>query len=128
MSKHTPGPWFIWKEKAMQDEGMDKDEIDFELSEANDFDVMAGKPVGEVTRGRIVGCRTVVTLDADDFGDDEDEGRQIALANARLIAAAPDLLESLTLLVAGIENSVSETYIPLVKARAAIAKATGEQA
>lgn len=46
--------------------------------------------------------------------------------NARLIAAAPDLLESLTLLVAGIENSVSDTYIPLVKASAAIAKATGE--
>lgn len=49
-------------------------------------------------------------------------------ADAILIAAAPDLLEALTLLVAGIENSVSDTYIPLVKARAAIAKATGEQA
>lgn len=43
----------------------------------------------------------------------------------RLAAAAPDLLQALTLLVAGIENSVSDTYIPLVKARAAIAKATG---
>ena len=46
-------------------------------------------------------------------------------ANAHLIAAAPTLLEALWLLVAGIENSVSDTYIPLVKARAAIAKATG---
>ena len=45
-----------------------------------------------------------------------------------LASAAPKLLEALTLLVAGIENSVSDTYIPLVKARAAIAKATGEQA
>ena len=46
-------------------------------------------------------------------------------ANARLIAAAPDLLWALELLVAGIEGSVSQTFIPLVKARAAIAKATG---
>ena len=45
----------------------------------------------------------------------------------KLAAAAPDLLQTLTLLVAGIENSVSDTYIPLVKARAAIAKATGGQ-
>jgi hypothetical protein len=51
-----------------------------------------------------------------------------AEANARLIAAAPDLLEALSLLVAGIENSVSPTFIPLAKASAAIAKATGEQA
>ena len=45
-------------------------------------------------------------------------------ANVSLIAAAPDLLSALELLVAGIENSVSDTYIPLAKARAAIAKAT----
>ena len=48
-------------------------------------------------------------------------------ANARLIAASPDLLEALSLLVAGIEDSVSSTFIPLVKARTAIAKAKGEQ-
>ena len=48
-------------------------------------------------------------------------------ANARLIAAAPDLLEALSLLVAGIEDSVSPTFIPLAKARDAIAKATGEK-
>ena len=46
-------------------------------------------------------------------------------ANARLIASAPDLLEALILLVAGIENAVSPTFMPLVKARAAIAKAEG---
>jgi len=43
-----------------------------------------------------------------------------------LAAAAPDLLEALRLLVAGIENSVSPTFIPLAKARDAIEKATGE--
>ncbi len=45
-----------------------------------------------------------------------------------LAAAAPDLLEALSLLVAGIENSVSPTFIPLAKARDAISKAKGEQA
>lgn len=48
--------------------------------------------------------------------------------DARMIAASPELLEALTLLVAGIENSVSKTYIPLVRANAAIAKATGSEA
>lgn len=47
-------------------------------------------------------------------------------ANARLVAASPELLDALELLVAGIESSVSETFIPLAKARAAIAKATGD--
>lgn len=36
-----------------------------------------------------------------------------------------ELLAAMELLVAGIENSVSETFIPLVKARAAIASAKG---
>lgn len=49
-------------------------------------------------------------------------------ANMRLIAAAPDLLDALSLLVAGIEDSVSPTFIPLAKARDAIVKATGEAA
>jgi hypothetical protein len=95
MTKHTQGPWFIWKERAMQEEGMDKDEIESELLERDDFDVMGGNPVGEVTRSRIRGCKTIVSLDAYDFGDDEEEGRIVALANARLIAAAPKLLEAL---------------------------------
>lgn len=46
--------------------------------------------------------------------------------DARLIAAAPDLYEALVLLVAGIESKCSETFIPLAKARAALAKAEGK--
>jgi hypothetical protein len=94
-AKHTPGPWFIWKERAMQDEGMSRKEVDFEILGYDHFEVMAGKPIGHVSRSRIIGCHTVVTLDEHDFGGNEDEGRQTALANARLIAAAPDLLEAL---------------------------------
>lgn len=36
-----------------------------------------------------------------------------------------ELLAAMELLVAGIENSVSETFIPLVKARAALASVKG---
>jgi hypothetical protein len=123
-AKHTLGPWFIWKERAMQDEGMEPDEINEELLECNYFEVMSGNPIGEVRRGQIRGCKQVVELDSEDFGDDDEEGRQIALANARLIAAAPELLESLVDLVA--LYSLDSTEAEIVHARAAIAKATGE--
>lgn len=48
--------------------------------------------------------------------------RETAIANAKLIAAAPDMLEALQelLLITGIDGTFSD------KARAAIAKATGE--
>jgi hypothetical protein len=126
---HTPGPWFIWKERAMQDEGLEPDEINEELLESDYFEVMSGNPIGDVSRGMIKGCNEVVELDSEDFGDNEEEGRQIALATARLIAAAPDLLAGL--------NSILRAYTALhdigdlemqpaiYQARAAIAKATG---
>ena len=38
-------------------------------------------------------------------------------------AERDELIEAMILLMAGIENSVSPTFIPMVKARAAIAKA-----
>jgi hypothetical protein len=95
-TQHTPGPWFIWKERAMQDEGdIDAEEIFEELSEYESFQVMAGEPIGKVTRSLIRGCKTITDVDSMNFGETEDEGRQIALANARLIAAAPELLEAL---------------------------------
>lgn len=46
---------------------------------------------------------------------------QTELANARLIAAAPDLLEALEFVIRG----VPDTWEGVQKARAAIAKATG---
>lgn len=60
--------------------------------------------------------------------------RETALANARLIAAAPELLKALQALVDAYEKDAAEAFHqPWLKpvaiaARAAIAKATGEQA
>lgn len=99
MSKHTPGPW-----------NMTADGGGFYV-EGGDLLVAWAQEVDPCPSGA-----------EDYFPGDTTE------ANARLIAAAPELLEALELLTAGIENSVSDTYIPLVKARAAIAKATGEKA
>lgn len=125
-AQHTPGPWFIWKERAMREEGLDPDEIEFELAEQDCFEVMSGEPVGPVSRGRIRGCKTVVDLDADDFGDDPDEGRAIALANARLIAAAPDLLAALQGVAAmsrcgQLDEFIGEPWLNAVHAAIALA-------
>lgn len=67
MSEHMPGPWFVWKERAMQEEGLDADEIEAELLEYEYFEVMAGTPVGEVRRGHIRGCKQVDEQAAADF-------------------------------------------------------------
>lgn len=55
-------------------------------------------------------------------------GRDVAQANARLIAAAPDLLEALELCLHAVELAGWEGDLSAIKARAAIAKATGESA
>jgi len=123
--KHVPGPWFLWKERAMQDEGLTPDEINEELLEYRYFEVMSGKPIGKVLRGRIAGCTEIAELDPEDFGDDEEESRQTALATARLIAAAPDLLAALKNLLAVHECKGGTTYHAGAIAQAAIAKAEG---
>lgn len=106
MSKHTPGPWAYALEY-----GPSVTELPRITTVARCANYVIGLP-SEYPGGNY--------RDGDPSGDEE--------ADARLIAAAPELLEALELLTAGIENSVSDTYIPLVKARAAIAKATGEKA
>ena len=102
MTKHTPGEWFIEKELPTEHPGI----------EANVF----GKFFSVVIWG-----------DAEDTNDDSGvRGRtpEEAMANARLIAAAPDLLEALIEL----RNFYIEmTGLPPVAANAAIAKAKGEQ-
>lgn len=70
-AKHTPGPWTQWKDHAAVFAGV----------EENERGTLSGKHLVEI-------CR----CEGDDVGEDDDEGEAIAKANARLIAAAPDLL------------------------------------
>ena len=131
MSKHTPGPWFIWQELAMQREGCDPEEITDELFYDSDHSIYAGTPK-ECTRGRLKGHTAhICDVDADNYDfddDDEDVSRATALANARLIAAAPELLAALQACDKAM-SYMSEYDIPLTlpeQVKAAIAKATGE--
>lgn len=52
--------------------------------------------------------------------------RETALANARLIAAGPDLMEASRMLIDSIEGGSTTPEDAITAARAAIAKATGE--
>ena len=132
-AQHTPGPWFIWQELALQREGYGAEEISDELMMNADHSIYAGTPE-ECTRGRLKGYRAhVCDVDADsfDFDDDEDVCRATALANARLIAAAPELLDLLNRAVRRLEiaHANGDTIMRewIVEARAAIAKVEGEK-
>lgn len=103
-AKHTPGPWKIVAGNAHRK-----------------FNRLSIRPVNPAVKGMAMplasaGSRYIV------------DGIDHAEANARLIAAAPCLLESLQALVA-LQDSVDPEGlfrgIEGVKARAAIAKATG---
>jgi hypothetical protein len=105
MSKHTPGPW---------------------IGAGPSF----GDPLPRYTTSIVTewehedeGCIDICELPFHHH-DDENE------ANARLIAAAPDLLEALTYWMVFIESEQDdERQAPWVaNARAAIAKATGGEA
>lgn len=64
------------------------------------------------------------------WSDDHPRGpsKEESIANARLIAAAPDLLDALTLMLDECHDTERDDAIieAVTKARAAIAKATGE--
>jgi hypothetical protein len=100
MSGHTPGPW-----QARNDYGWD-----------TIIGNVDGPDDGEYT---YTGIAEVIT---------EDPGE--AQANARLIAAAPELLEALQRCTARLEIHMkhSEDLAAHMQAAAAIAKATGETA
>lgn len=108
-TKHTPGPWHC--------DDVHPDSGSIMIGSAKDWVcVMCHKP--------------------DDYaaerGDDEENERQ-TLSNARLIAAAPELLEALSKLVLHVGHYSSMPHAhhdaarDMANARAAIAKAEGAQ-
>lgn len=100
MSEHTPGPWSA-REKDPNEWCID----------ANERRLHAGP---WTSMSVVYGC------------DDDENGPQIAKANASLIAAAPDLLEALERLVAGCDRLMVSQIDGLADARGAIAKARGQ--
>ena len=103
MSKHSPGPWTIGKVSHAE--------------QHVDIDSLNHDP--------FVGCDEWRAM-ARTYGTEGEEeiGSIVMLANARLIAAAPELLEALKVLV---ENGGIGPEQMFHDARAAIAKATGSE-
>lgn len=96
--KHTPGPWSIYHSKFGPEVRTD--------------DVNADQ--------RIAVCHYATTLRAD--CEDMESGEHEA--NARLIAAAPDLLASLKELIPLWSSGIDEPWVK--RAKEAIAKACGQ--
>lgn len=93
-TKHTPGPWCL---------------DPLQLGTVGDICTLDGTPIAQAQMRQPMAA-----------GKPDDE-RQ---ANARLIAAAPDLLDALRDMVSD-RNQLSEATVSFAKA--AIAKATGEE-
>lgn len=105
MSKHTPGPWSYRKVPRKQEW-----EINTKRCPNSGCVSWTGMAV-------VFGC-----------DDDPKMGKVVGEANARLIAAAPDLLEALKEILYYIGDRKVATHGAMHRARAAIAKATGEPA
>lgn len=106
MSAHTKGPWY-WLEADNGEDGYGGDPLTIAGPDNTDLAIVFSDEDS-----------TVATT------------REEAIANARLIAAAPELLEALAGMVSiydsvtsGQERELREEWLP--KARAVIAKATG---
>ena len=103
-ANHTPGPWAVLK-------GYD-----------GSIEVASSKPVriNLTTAGTVIVSRVCAHDDAEHFS---------AMANAHLIAAAPELLEALIDVSNQARHSDYDWPVDLARAvSAASAKATGEQA
>ena len=106
MSKHTPAPWVLEIRKGLGDASREATVAEIGTS---------GK-----YRGNVAYMQSAEHIDG--------IGRDELIANARLIAAAPDMLEALKLCANFIANTESELGMTLPcgeLARAAIAKAEG---
>lgn len=115
MNKHTPGPW-----EACHDGKCKCRQV---WSIPGDCPVFTANDKGE---------KVLVGLIHHEWGDDLDliygeipaEQQE---ANARLIAAAPDLLEACKLVLENIAPKYSSYHICVEKLRAAISKAEGKE-
>ena len=102
MTKHTPGPWWVGTGTSDQ----------------------LGPVLAIVRKEESCGAAIAVI--------DTVTGDEVSQENARLIAAAPDLLNALQAIVKSLAGQDDEGMIEhaqqMIDARSAIAKATGEQA
>jgi hypothetical protein len=102
MNKHTPWPWFVGTGTSDQ----------------------LGPVLAIVRKEESCGAAIAII--------DTVTGDEVSHANARLIAAAPDLLNALQAIVKSLTDQDDEGMIEhaqqMIDARSAIAKATGEQA
>lgn len=100
--KHTPGPWTV--------EPPSDSEPDYDKREKDYWSIRAPGPNGYISH-------EVARLSG--WNIDRDEH------TARLIAAAPELLEALEAMIIAYEHEASPENPSLLMARAAITKATG---
>ena len=123
MSKHTPGPWFL-------------SEKDMSLSEDDVMSIGVMTKTGAdddestcVTSVSAFGVASYEEGGVTYYGATAPDAASLAVAhaNARLIAAAPDLLEALRALVEAVEDNDQDSLRELIAAHAAIAKAEGAQ-
>ncbi len=106
MSKHTPGPWFI------NDHPYDN-QPEYILAKTGDSKD---------------DCRDIVNIAIVERNKNVIEGwrsKEEAIANARLIAAAPEMLEALKTVVRYAQKS-GDTSLAIGRAMNAIAKAEGK--
>lgn len=108
MDKHTPGPWNVGKVDPPSKHG------DWDDAGGYRIDADGVEQLCYVWNASQRMPLSGLQADGPPFGSDSGE------ANARLIAAAPDLLSALTVLADACESM----GIPVDAARAAIAKAT----
>lgn len=105
MTRHTPGPWYV-----------------------------SGTIDGYAIRYRDQADYYTIATAHDDIGAWRNTDDEEAAANARLIAAAPELLEALRMMLEDADDAHGRgdgtpwvTFASMNRARAAIAKATGDE-
>jgi hypothetical protein len=101
--KHTPGPWVLEIQKPLA------------------LSTRIGEPIAVVGGEYLYESIEIIVGRTCDFGS---HGAEQTLANARLIAAAPDMLEALEAISERFQGTFLDGF-PKTKLREAIAKAKG---